>query len=88
MELKDYTTEELKVELKRRTIEAKAKQASTLRCRMCKYWGAIDYWGNPVNHKFIGSSFPCQFFKTKNGKYYRCHSAAQIACENFKKKEE
>ena len=41
MELKDYTTEELKAELKRRTEIAKAQRAeemkTALRCRNCKH---------------------------------------------------
>ena len=87
MELKDYTTEELRAELKRRNAEEKAKKASILRCRMCKHWGAIDYWGNPTNYT-VGDNRPCKFFKTKNGKYYRCHRASQLACEHFERKEE
>ena len=87
MELKDYTTEELRAELKRRNAEEKAKKASILRCRMCKHWGAIDYWGNPINRDF-GDNRSCVFFKTKNGKYYRCHRASQLACKHFERKEE
>ena len=34
MELKDYTTEELRAELKKRNAEEKAKKASVLRCKM------------------------------------------------------
>ena len=52
------------------------------RCRMCKHWGAITYFGKPANYT-IGNSHPCRFFKTKNGKYYRCHTASQLACEHF-----
>ena len=85
--LKDYTTEELRAELKRRNAEEKAKKASILRCRMCKHWGAIDYWGNPINRDF-GDNRSCVFFKTKNGKYYRCHRASQLACKHFERKEE
>ena len=44
MELKDYTTEELRAELKKRNAEERAKKDSVLRCRMCKHWGAIDCW--------------------------------------------
>ena len=87
MELKDYTIEELRAELKRRYAEEKAKKASILRCRMCKHWGAIDYWGNPINRDF-GDNRSCVFFKTKNGKYYRCHRASELACDNFERKEE
>ena len=74
MKLQDYTTEELRAELKRRTDLVKAEKSKVKRCRMCKHWGAITYFGN---------SHPCIFFKTKNGKYYRCHTASQLACEHF-----
>ena len=87
MELKDYTIEELRAELKRRNAEERAKKASVLRCRMCKHWGAIDYWGNPIGYPYYGRTQPCKFFKTKNGKYYRCHNASQLACEHFERKE-
>ena len=89
MELKDYSTEELRAELKRRNAEEKAKKASVLRCRMCKHWGAITYWGGyHINYTLGDYNRPCKFFRTKNGKYYRCHSASQLACEHFEKKEE
>ena len=88
MELKDYTTEELRAELKKRNAEEKAKKASILRCRMCKHWGAIDYWGNPIGYPYYGLTRSCKFFKTKNGKNYRCHNASQLACEHFERKEE
>ena len=88
MELKDYTTEELRAELKRRNAEERVKKASILRCRMCKHWGAINYWGNPINYTTIGDNRSCKFFKTKNGKYYRCHRASELACEHFERKEE
>ena len=87
MELKDYTTEELRAELKKRNAEERAKKASVLRCRMCKYWGAINYWGNPINYTTISDNRPCKFFKTKNGKYYICHRASELACEHFERKE-
>ena len=88
MELKDYSTEELRAELKRRNAEEKAKKDSTLRCRMCKYWGEVSYWGLSKNYHYVNESRSCRFFKTKNGKYYRCHSASQLACEYFERKEE
>ena len=49
MELKDYTTEELRAELKKRNAEEKAKRESILRCRMCKHWGKINHWGDPLS---------------------------------------
>ena len=85
--LKSFTAEELRAELKRRNAEEKAKKASILRCRMCKHWGAINYWGEPTNYS-VGDNRSCKFFKTKNGKYYRCHRASQLACDNFERKEE
>ena len=88
MELKDYTTEELRAELKRRNAEEKAKKDSILRCRMCKHWGELSYWGLPINYYYVSDSRSCKFFKTKNGKYYRCHRASQLACEHFERKEE
>ena len=56
MELKDYTTEELRAELKKRNDEEKAKRASVLRCKMCKHWDEIKYWENPTNYFFIGNT--------------------------------
>ena len=85
--LKGFTTDELRAELKRRNAEEKAKKESILRCRMCKHWGEIDYWGNPTNYT-VGKNCSCVFFKTKNGKNYRCHNASQLACEHFERKEE
>lgn len=91
MELKDYTTEELKAELKRRAAEEKAKKKKdeyVMRCRMCKHWGAVDYWGNPINFA-VGNYRSCEFHKTKNGNYYRRHRASELACfEHFERKEE
>lgn len=86
MELKDYTIEELRAELKRRDAKEKAKKNSVLRCRMCKYWGAINYWGDTINYT-VSNNRSCKFFKTKNGKNYRCHEASQPACEHFERKE-
>ena len=84
---KGFTTDELRAELKRRNAEEKAKKESILRCRMCRHWGAIDYWGSPLNSDFRDTR-SCVFFKTKNGKYYRCHNASQLACEHFERKKE
>ena len=86
--LKGFTTDELRAELKRRNAEERVKRASVLRCRMCKHWGAIDYWGNPGHYLERDTSRSCKFFKTKNGKYYRCHNASQLACDHFERNEE
>ena len=37
MDLKDYSTEELKAELKRRNDLAKTEKSKVKRCRMCKH---------------------------------------------------
>ena len=85
--LKGFTTDELRAEIKIRNAEERAKKESILRCRMCKHWGEIDYWGNPTNST-VGRNRSCVFFKTKNGKNYRCHNDSQLACEHFERKEE
>lgn len=83
MTLQDYTTEELRAELKRRTelAKAEAEKAKVKRCRMCKHWGEVDYFGNIDNLGLTSTS--CRFHKTKDGKYFRCHAPAQLACEHF-----
>lgn len=86
MELKDYPTEELKAELKRRTDLAKAEKSKVKRCRMCKHWGEITYFGSPNNGIVCGFNRCCKFFKTKSGKYYKAHSPYQLACENFEER--
>lgn len=85
--LKGFTADELRAELKIRNVEERAERESVLRCRMCRHWGAIDYWGNPLNSDFRDKR-SCVLFKTKNGKNYRCHNASQLACEHFERKEE
>ena len=85
MELKDYSTEELKAELKRRSDLVKAEKAK--RCRMCKHWGEINYFGeSPKNGILYGFNRCCKFFKHKTGKYYKAHSPYQRACEHFEEK--
>lgn len=87
MELKDYSTEEIRAELKRRSDELNAEKAKVKRCRMCKHWGEITYWGTPVRDTTLtGSSNCCRFFTNKTGKYYKCHPSSQLACEHFEDK--
>ena len=88
MELKDYSTEELKAELKRRNDLAKAEKAKVKRCRMCKHWGEITYFGGKPDDKiYYGINRCCKFFKNKTGKYYKTHSPSQLACEHFEEKD-
>ena len=83
MELKDYSTEELKAELKRRSNLAKAEKSKIKRCRMCKHWGKVTYSGKPTNGSVFWMNRCCKFFKHKTGKYYKMHSPSQLACEHF-----
>lgn len=83
MELKDYTTEELKAELKRRLEIAKIQKVeemkTALRCRNCKhciphsqgydfYYCAIRAWGKKISHNYYVKP-------------------SQKACELFERKE-
>ena len=86
MELKDYSDEELKVELKRRASLRRIKAQSIKRCRHCKFFGGITYFGDIVpeeKKRKFGIRFCCKFFKTKNNKYYRTHSPYDKACKFF-----
>ena len=88
MELKDYTTEELRAEIKRRYSLARAEKANVKRCKHCSHWGEITYFGEPNKGIFFGGSRCCRFFTTKSGKHYKCHAASQSACEHFEEKRE
>jgi hypothetical protein len=84
MELKDYTTEELKAELKRRAELAKAQRAeemkTAMRCRNCKHCAP-----NPrLNYQKICLA------RTWGKKYPRNYtvSPSKQACEKFERKEE
>ena len=87
MELKDYSTEEIKAELKRRSDLIKAEKAKVKRCRMCKHYGEITYFGTPSDGCVFGLNRCCKFLKTKTGKYYRTHKPYQHACEHFEEME-
>lgn len=86
MELKDYTTEELRAEIKRRYSLIQAEKAKIKRCRQCSHWGEITYFGKPNKDFPFSESRCCRFFKTKSGKHYRCHVASQPACKYFEEK--
>lgn len=87
MELKDYTDEELKAEIKRRAEIRRAQKEEemkkALRCRNCKHckpvhspWGRLHY-------------FQCMA-RTWGKKYPRHYtvSPSKQACEKFERKEE
>lgn len=86
MELKDYTTEELRAEISRRYAAKKAERDAVPRCRLCKHFGMITYYGKPMTERLRGET-SCKFHKTKNGRYYITHQPSQLACEHFERKE-
>ena len=84
MELKDYSTEELKAEIKRRVDLAKAKKAeemkTALSCRNCKHCSPNPNWVR-------------QYICTARtwGKTRTHHYTVKLstnACEKFERKEE
>lgn len=92
--IKAYTDEELRAELKRRTQKRKLQQEIVQRCRHCKHFGEVKYWGGdvPETERLLCirqgyTSLCCSFFKSKNGKHYLTHSISQKACEHFEKYE-
>lgn len=84
MELKDYTTEQLKAELKRRVDERKAQRAeemkTALRCRNCKHCTP-----HPQGYNFYHCSVRTW---GKNIVRNYCVKPFQKACELFERKEE
>lgn len=87
MELQDYSTEELKAELKRRKDIIKAERAKIMRCKHCKHYGEVNYFGNTMDDSVDIitrlSARSCRFHKTKSGLHYKCHQPYQRACEHF-----
>jgi hypothetical protein len=82
MELKDYSTEELKAELKRRVELSKAQKAEEMktakRCRNCKHCEPNSNWGR---------TYICM--ARTWGKEYPRHyvvSLSKPACELFERK--
>lgn len=84
MTLQEYTTEELKAELKRRYDLIEAEKNKIKRCRMCKHFGEITFLGTPItSNNNVGIRKCCKFFKTTTNKYYKTHLPSQRACEHF-----
>lgn len=83
-ELKDYTTEELKAELKRRVELAKAQRAEEIknatRCRNCKHCVPNPAW----------SKLYICMARTWGKKYPRYYSVqlSKQGCDKFERKEE
>ena len=85
MTLQDYTKEELKAELKRRSDLSKTDKEKVKRCRMCVHYGEVNYYGKQTTSKAERSiSKCCQFFSWgKNNQYRKCHAPSHPACEHF-----
>ena len=84
MELKDYTTEELRAELKRRAEISRAKKAEEMktarRCRNCKHCVPNRTWVK---------TYLCM--ARTWGKKYPTHYTVSLstkACDKFERKEE
>lgn len=85
MELQEYSTEELKAELKRRAEAKRAAQQSINRCRMFKHWGEINCWGKPTDENSLyGLTRYCLFNKAKRGGY-KCNPGSALACGHFER---
>lgn len=81
--LKDFTSEELRAELKRRAEERRAEKAKVLRCRNCKFMV------KPHEH-FVG--YQCQkrtYFIGGHERYYIANPSQKASeCEHFELKTE
>ena len=88
MELKDYTTEELRAEISRRYAIRKAERESVKRCKQCVHFGEITYFGSAVKDDWMRGKIhtSCRFHKTQNGKYYKVNRPYKPACEYFELK--
>lgn len=68
MELKDYTTEELRAEIKRRYSLVQAEKAKIKRCRHCSHWEEISCFGEQPNKYLpLGLSRCCRFLPPSQG---------------------
>lgn len=92
MELKDYTTEELKAELKRRAVEEEKKKieerANAKVCRNCKHFCTIDHYGHTIDPASVKpwSAHCCPFAPFKNNPQRFRVLTETHTCEHFDKK--
>lgn len=87
MELKDYSTEELRAELKRRNDLAKDEKAKVKRCRMCKHWGEITFLVVNLMIKYIMElTDAVNFSKTKQENITRHTVHLSLLARILKKK--
>ena len=72
--------------IEKRSDLAKAEKEKVKRCRMCKHWGEITYFGSPNNGFVYRLNRCCIYQKGKSWKYYKAVSGYQLACEHFEEK--
>ena len=82
--LSKLTSKELREELRRRAIEKRKATAGVPRCRNCKFFGTIGYYGGEPN----GLTTCCPYKMTKSKKHYLVLKPSQLACEEYVKRGE
>ncbi|MDO4212227.1 MAG: hypothetical protein Q4D23_11060 [Bacteroidales bacterium] len=82
--LQQFTKEELKEELRRRNIAKRKEKEGVPRCRNCKRYGTIGYYGGEPN----GRTDCCPLMKVKSGKHYRVMNPSSLACKHYIQKDE
>lgn len=82
--LQQFTSDELREEPRRRAIEKRKLKEGIPRCRNCKYFGTIGYYGGEPN----GLTQCCPYKMTKSKKHYLVLKPTRLACEEYVKRDE
>lgn len=82
MELKDYTTEQLKAELKRRYEAKKQESLSVPRCRNCKHFveEQMNWW--------VKQTCSVRTFIQKGKEHHYIVKPSNKACNQYERKED
>ena len=80
MELSEYTTEELRAELKRRHSEKRAADALKPRCRNCKH-----LMREPIGEWFVSTRCGARTYKLRGRDVHYCVSLSGH-CDKFERK--
>lgn len=83
--LSEYTDEELRGELKRRNSIKRELRDAVPRCRMCKHFGTINCYGEPIKERTFPYYTCCPFNRSKNGKFFKHNYPSQLACNYFER---
>lgn len=82
--LRNYTTEELKAELRRRYDEERAKRELVPRCRRCIHWGTVDQYGRPAKQPArVPSTAACPLMRWGKKNHPRFMAASHPGCEHY-----